>query len=351
MYFRNKITATNFILAILVMFLHSQNVEQYETVEQTFVPGFEYFVSRTLGNLAVPCFFLISAYLFFRNYRRDKIVEKYKSRIRSVLIPYLLWNFLYYVAFLVLVTFPVSRYFMDTQQVEFSVQELLQAVFHYKYNGVYWFMQQLIWFVVLSPVVWILMRKKAGLILPALCMVLHCSGIYLPFYGLGIRFDMLVYWCLGCYFALHEADAFENRGSRAKIYVSGAIALILLGIRFWLEFVDVGNGYNNYLLSVLLLGNVLAFWFALDIFRYEKTYWWMEITFFIYSAHPMLVDAVKKGMAKLLPDAPVLCMVNYFAAVGVSLGLIIFIAGILMKYAPRVWGVLNGGRMVAGRTR
>lgn len=351
MYFRNKVTVTNFILAVLVMFLHSQNVEQYTTVNQTFIPGFEYFVSRTLGNLAVPCFFLISAYLFFRNYGRDKIIGKYKSRIKSVLIPYLLWNFLYYLAFLALVAFPISRYFMDTQQVEFSLQELLQAVFNYKYNGVYWFMQQLIWFVALSPVVWILMRKKAGLILPVLCVVMDCSGIYLPFPGFGIRFDMLVYWCLGCYFALHEAETFESRGSRTRIWASCAIVLILLGIRFWVEFVDAGNSYNKYFLSLLLLGNVLAFWFALDIIKYVKIYWWMEITFFIYSTHPMLVDAVKKGMAKLLPDAPALCVINYFAAVGVSLCLIVCIARMLMKYAPRTWKVLNGGRNISERHR
>lgn len=349
MYFRNKVTVTNFILAILVMLLHSQNIEQYATVNQTMIPGLEYFISRTLGNLAVPCFFLISAYLFYRNYGQNKIIEKYKSRIRSVLIPYLLWNLLYYLAFLVLVAFPVSRNFMVTQQVELSVQELWSAVLDHKYNGVYWFMKQLIWFVALSPAIWLMMRKKAGIILPVLLILLNCSGIHLPFGGLGIRIDMLVYWCLGCYFALHGADAFENRGCKARICSCGVTFLLLLGIRFWLEFVHVENKYSEYLMPLLLLLNVLALWFVLDAFKYRKTYWWMEITFFIYSAHPMLVDAVKKGVAKLLPDTPALCLTNYFAAVGISLLVIIGVAGLLMKYAPHVWSVLNGGRKAVER--
>lgn len=347
MYFRKKVTGANFILAVFVMLLHSQNVDQYTAIQQTFIPGLEYFISRTLGNLAVPCFFLISAYLFYRNYGPKKIAEKYKSRIRSVLIPYLLWNFLYYLAFLVLTAFPVSKYFMETQYVEVSLQELLQAVFNHKYNGVYWFMQQLIWFVALSPAVWILMQKKVGIVLPALFMILDCSRVYLPFDGFGIRLDMLVYWCLGCYFALHEAEAFEDRGSWRRICSCCIGFLILLGVRFWLEFVNAGNEYNAYLLSLLLLTNVLTFWFAMDVFAYEKTYWWMEITFFIYSTHPILVDAVKKGMAKLLPDTPELCLLNYFAAVGISLCVIVCVAGLLMRYMPRTWRVLNGGRIAA----
>ena len=130
MYFRNKITYANFIWAVLVMFLHSRNVEKYMSVAGTFVPGMEYFISLTLGNLAVPSFFLVSAYLFFRNYSKSRILEKWKSRFYSLVIPFLIWNLLYYFVFLILTLCPLSRQFMDTQAVGLTFEEIFQAVFN-----------------------------------------------------------------------------------------------------------------------------------------------------------------------------------------------------------------------------
>lgn len=343
MYFRKKITVTNFILAVLVMFLHSYNIVQYPAAEHTFLPELEFFVSKTAGNLAVPCFFMISSYLFYRNYGTDKILEKYKSRFKSVLLPYWIWNMLYYLLFLALVAFPVSRYFMDTQQVEWSMHEWLQAVSNHKYNGAYWFMQQLAWFVLLSPVIWMIMKRKWGIALPLFLLVWNYVEIHLPTEGFGLRLDMLVYWCVGCYLAQHGAEWFESKAAKEKYYY-GVLFLGVLGARFWLEYVKGLSVYSSRLAAFLMFINVLLLWHSLDILSYRKVCWWMEITFFIYSTHPILVDAVKKGMAKLFPDTLAFGLINYFAAVGISLCIIIMAAKLLMNYAPFVWKILNGGR-------
>lgn len=346
MYFRKKVVLANFILAVSVMFLHSHNIVHYPATEHTFLPGLEFLISKTVGNLAVPGFFLISSYLFYRNYGKDKILRKYRSRFWSVLVPYWLWNALYYLVFLALVAFPVSRYFMDTMQVEWSVHELAQAVLNHKYHGAYWFMQQLAWFVVLSPVIWVLMKKRWGIILPAVLLGWNYAEIHFPVEGFGLRLDMLVYWCVGCYLALHGAEKFEARATTGKYYY-GMLFFVLLGIRFWLEFSKGMNVYNSRLAAVLLFMNVLVLWHALDILECRNVRWWMEITFFIYSTHPLLTDTVKKGMAKLLPNTLVFGLINYFATVGISLCVIIAVAKLLMNHMPFVWKILNGGRGVA----
>lgn len=58
------------------------------------------FFSRVITHSAVPCFYIISGYLFFFNVDRfDCTVwkSKIKSRVRTLLVPYLLWNLIFIV--------------------------------------------------------------------------------------------------------------------------------------------------------------------------------------------------------------------------------------------------------------
>lgn len=347
MYFRKKVDTVNFILALLVMFIHSYNIEQYldiEGLEKTWAFQIEFFLSHALGDMAVPCFFMISAYLFFRKYKWNKIIEKYKTRVKSVLIPYLCWNFLYYVAFLVLVSIPFFKYFMDTQQVIFTIKELFLAIYIHKYNGVYWFMQQLIFFILISPLLLLLLRRKVGILFLVFIFVIGNLGVKLSLFLWDIRLDMLAYWVLGGYLAFNYAALFENKRNKRNSAVWLLIFSILLGTRYWLNNLILPPGRS--ILGGVLMLNVLSFWHALDLFNLEqwRLHWWMRITFFIYSMHPLLVDAIKKAMAKLLPHTSRLALCNYFLAVGISLIIVIVIAKIMICFTPQIWRVLNGGR-------
>lgn len=58
------------------------------------------FFSRVITHSAVPCFYMISGYLFFFNVNHfDCVVwkNKIKSRVRTLLVPYLLWNLIFIV--------------------------------------------------------------------------------------------------------------------------------------------------------------------------------------------------------------------------------------------------------------
>ena len=53
-------------------------------------------ISQVFARIAVPMFFLISGYFLFgkKELTFGLIKEKWKKRIHSLLIPYLIWNFL-----------------------------------------------------------------------------------------------------------------------------------------------------------------------------------------------------------------------------------------------------------------
>ena len=93
-----------------------------------------FFVER-IACLAVPGFFMCSGYLFYRNLTWGNIPEKLKRRVYSLVIPFLIWNVLYYLLHLTARQLPYLGKLFDTA-VPFSLQEFLNAVFFYKYNPV-----------------------------------------------------------------------------------------------------------------------------------------------------------------------------------------------------------------------
>ncbi|NFO15164.1 hypothetical protein FDB34_13350, partial [Clostridium botulinum] len=75
--FSYKIVYINYILAILIVFLHSNNVHMFknEMIGSEFLIFIENTIS-TLARIAVPLFFLISAYLFYKKFTIYLLIYK-----------------------------------------------------------------------------------------------------------------------------------------------------------------------------------------------------------------------------------------------------------------------------------
>lgn len=63
------------------------------------IASFETYMNKLANGVCVPYFFVISGFLFFRNFDMKMLAAKYRSRCKSILVPYLVWNVLYNLAF------------------------------------------------------------------------------------------------------------------------------------------------------------------------------------------------------------------------------------------------------------
>ena len=145
-WFREHIWWMSFILSLLVVWVHSENAELFlgEMGRESLVYRLESFFAQTLGQMAVPGFFMISAYLFYRNFQFSKTVSKWKSRCKSLLLPYVLWNTLYYLGYVVVTRLSFAKNVIGKEPVAFDLKELLLAAVYYKYNPVFWYLFQLL---------------------------------------------------------------------------------------------------------------------------------------------------------------------------------------------------------------
>ena len=163
--FHDQISWLMFLFSIFVIWVHSYNVDLFSGGAQdgiwSLADRIENFVSVGLGQIAVPGFFLLSSYLFFRNFSWDKLLRKWKSRVFSVLIPYVVWNLIYYLGYMAASRFLAIRSVVGRDIIPFSVQEIWRAVSQYAYAPIFWYLYQLIFLIIVSPMIYALVKNRA----------------------------------------------------------------------------------------------------------------------------------------------------------------------------------------------
>lgn len=231
----------NFILACLVVFIHTYNASAYHLVYDgglnTAVLCVEDLISQDFAHVAVPIFFAISGYLFFRNVSFTNLSEKLSRRIHSLVIPYIVWNAIYVVLFLILANIPIiSENLNSIQNIDVDLRYFVKGVFFYGSNYIMWFVYQLLIYVfVLSPVLLLVLKNKYLTV----CTILLWATVYSRGYleipqlsnttvAVGCYPDMLCYFLLGGFLAKYKPFLPQK-----KMNMCMAIALFAVAQALW----------------------------------------------------------------------------------------------------------------------
>ena len=269
------ISALRLPLAILVVFIHTPDFDSVSS----------WIISRNLGTITVPGFFMISAYLLFAkdrewNWRIYK--GKLKSRLSSLLLPYVFWNIVALI-------------------VHFARQLVIEYVFHKQVNAKLvvnydlndwlnafgllpgsmpldfplWYMRDLMLMVLISPLLsWIINRGKHWLV---------------PFVIAGFVFPESL-WPLNAYLKflwIFILGGYIGRYQTAFLSVLRKFFPVVLGI--WaISF--VAALFRTFLLPVAILSGIcvavgLASFVRLSRETLERT---GGFAFFLYAVHVVI---------------------------------------------------------------
>lgn len=382
--FNTLILYMSFALTILVILVHAFNVEYAGNLLTgiSFFTGYdplpvpeeadlvfffariENLFSETLGQAAVPGFFMISAYLFYRNIGKrltfPVLRKKWASRIRSLLIPYLLWNLFYF-----LVNFAADR-----GGIELSFKTVFSAVVNYSYNPVFWYMKQLILLTVFAPFIHELLKKRyAGAFFLAGSFAAAAVWARLPYHI--INEDSLFYYMTGAYLSLHLKTEVEKRRGAGELFIKGAVffaaAFFLQAINFDIQSpqgalfctgilpdeykAELITGLTVLCRAIMPMGIFCVISALQELYSRKcgselPVFGFMKINFFVYATHYLIIRAVNKTAELLAPEffrdyvffslyflMPVICI---FSAYWVSF--------FLKRHFPGFWSVINGGR-------
>lgn len=357
--FRNKVIWMTFILSILVVMIHGYNIDLFMSAGMGVgfslaVDRLESLVSAAIPTVAVPGFFMVSAYLFYRDADWQKIPGKMVRRVGSVLVPYIAWNTLYYAAFSFAGQFPSLWGIIGREQVAFTMEGWADAILNFTYNPILWYLKQLIILIAIAPLIYAVMSKLwlGGAAIAVMLFVIS-RGIITPILNL----DALLYYSMGAYLAMHGQKLVERGGGKEgadrqiRGYGHGG------GMRKWQKVAGALTGlficiclyrgsirYASVLMTVLygLFSPMVIWWTLPAALPAAKPY--MKMGLFLYSFHFVPVRGINKVGSLLLPHNAVSALILYLTLPVAVVAVTWMLAVFLKKRIPPLWKLLSGGR-------
>ncbi len=336
--FHDKTTVFSFFFSILVVWAHSYNGELFlgKTPQGKTVLEIESVFGDRIGQIAVPGFFLLSAYLFYRNFGWNKLFPKWRSRLQSVLLPYFLWNGIYYLGYVIGSRLPLISKAMGKGKIPVAPDIFFDALLNYRYLHTFWYMKQLILMIMLAPLFYLFLKQiwSGLLFLTLIFFWIWTARDVFP----HLNEDAMFYYSSGAFLALHGRQLEKPAGR--KRFLAG---IILTGIA-------LGNLYltNQYFLPGTTVAYRLLMILGLWLLAGDKLPFgvrpWMACNFFLYAVHFAVIRLINKSFALVLPPVFVVSLLLYLLMPAVVVGVSYGLSLILRQWAPGLWRALNGGR-------
>lgn len=327
--FRSKVKWLSLFLSVLVVFIHSTNTAGKSP--ELLALHVENFITGNLAAAAVPMFYAMSAFLFYQNFDFSKLIGKYRSRFHSLLIPFLFWNTIYMFVFYFLSRLP----FINEAPFALTLPNVFDGVFRNKYNGAYWFMQELILFTILAPVVYVLMRNRfiAWVTYIGLMVVygLGCSEI------LRVDIASVLFYLLGAYCGIHHRGQIMEANRFRWI---GPAAFVLSQIVFYGGFLEI-NPLFAWLHIVLVM---LAAFFCVNLITKWEVPEKLQCSFEVYTLHILILETFNKLFGYILPQDSNWILLDYFLSPLLTISIVVCVTQFIKRYLPRFHRFAFGGR-------
>lgn len=305
------------------------------------VLGIRSLVHLILNRSVVPLFFVISGMLYFHGMGRLTLRiywHKTRSRIRTLLVPYLVWNTL-----CLLLMWAEWRWcggpgggVWSERGVDWKELALIYwaspAMGGLPCAYAFWFLRNLMVFVLLSPLAWVIGRS--GLV--TLVVVLACVLM-------GSSYWYFLWFVIGAWMGLH--------GLRIPRLQSSWMYLVWVPAMLYFAYVAreaEGSMWVAGMALVTLMAGVCVRWLAsmlyarMDVLLISTC---VSATFIIYGFHQMVARPVTQWWMTVtgyatLPAALATYLASFVTIVALSVALYI----LLRRYAPHLLRLLTGGR-------
>ena len=296
---------------LMIVFIHSGGIGGYQGHDLS-IDGLacinlydllRMLISRILSQVAVPLFFIISGYLFYMRFEGDRWdwglwKAKTKSRIYTLLIPFLFWNILYFLyneglcliqslrhgeglvsGIMVALNKVSPKMFFnigltDTGYINWNNEMTMMCV---PVHVPFWYVRDLILMVLLSPLIWLFIKRLMG----GYILVLLTMYIAMPFEHLDIR--GLVFFSIGGYLQLLlQKYKIEN--------VRVSVPLLGISILLFLMMGIVNVFYRSILPLTVLVGIIAMVMLSLNLSPKIKVKEQLSgSSFFIFAFHMFLI--------------------------------------------------------------
>jgi fucose 4-O-acetylase-like acetyltransferase len=297
-YNSQKIRVLSFVAIMMVLYIHACFQEAADFPIALYVQRVIQFSG--LSFVANPLFFCISGFLFFTGVAKvSDCYPKIKKRAKTLLLPYVIWNIIFVLWYVVLGILPGVSQFVNSNVSEYFTGGLFGALDAFISPAAFqlWYLRDLIIYVLLSPLFYVCLKRfKWGL--PLLLFIAGSLGIiYLPS---EIKIWGAFFFVLGSYIALYSSlDDLKRRISPTMAYVCLAIYILNAVLRPLAIISLAGTD------MIVELCGLIAIWRLYDVVVNVNSKFikrlasWGSYSFFIYLFHEPAFNIIKKLSLRL----------------------------------------------------
>lgn len=349
-----RINVLRFPLAVFVVFFHNiQTITRYasESLGHNGREGLTYFIRHSisfgLGPTAVPLFFTLSSYLLFHTFEWSvqNYINKCKSRIRTLLIPYVFWNAtilltlsLVHSLAVIQEYFPGKAALIESMSV-WSFFDTMLGITVIPINNPLWYIQHLMILVLAMPLIYPLLYRLPALAIGIVFIAWFFKIPVLPVYTI----EAVLFFFIGAAIAIHKKNIFHLDSHERVIYSAFVILLIIdffvRDQQAWkyVHRITIATG----VLSMLCLsGRIIKHQYLKDALLNLA-----GASFFVYIAHEPALTVARKIAYKLIrPESSIVIFMLYLIIPIALIGLLLLIYRFANRSFPRATRFVTGGR-------
>jgi len=343
-----RIHSLRFLLIAFVVIIHNGISEKSFARLNNIVVDIPLYVEKIqefigiVTAVAVPLFFLISAFLLYA--KESAFTPVLKKRSRTILVPYLLWTVLFVLLYFTMQTLPFTRGFFMTDPehlirnygpldwIDVFVGKFTERGGPFVFQ--FWFLRDLfILSLLFIPLKRLIDWFPFGFF--TLCFILWIGNVNIYLVSPAALF----FFALGCYIVKYRLS--EKTIDAIKLRDITVIYLVTLLTELF-GSVPVIHNIN------ILIG--CAFFIRLSglAIRNAKLYgvltWLEQYEFIVYAVHAIIISQLLKIIIKLLPVHGGFLLAEYLGVVTVSIALCVVFGTVFKRLLPKPFAVLTGGR-------
>lgn len=337
-----RFDVVSLILSFMVIMIHSSYTYFFPTTDalDTLINDF---YCDYISGFAVPGFFLLAGIKFFKNYDYGDTRRKIKSRVNTLLLPYIAWNTISVIWAIILSYTPgISSFVSVREKFSFSLTNFIGGILWFKYIHPFWFMALLIIFTVICPLIFTLIRNQyVGIIFIVGLFLLHVFGKFpktaWPIFQIETIVYGLCFYMIGGVIGRFHYERFILKPSNRMAYI--AIIEFIAAV-----IVRSLNVHALFIPSILL--GLHAIWTLAGMINDSKS-WWLKASFFVYPAHTFVLPVVNKLISFALPKISIMALFNTGLGTIVTFVICVYLAKMCESILPkRICAILNGGRRI-----
>ena len=276
----NTLTVLRLPLAFLIVAGHS-NILMFPLMkgnmmihyDSSFIKYPIHLLSQILFTSSVPLFFIISGYLFFiglDKFDNSVYIVKIKKRIKTLLLPYLIWNAIYWIE-------PIIEYLIKGTErgilwyleclwmVPSQVDRITLMNMTTPIDPPLWFLRDLFVSMLLTPCLYYFLKNRySGLIFVAVLFIPWFMDLPCMYPLPGISIPSLLFFSIGGYLSINKANIKFYLGSR-QVLTTTVICLLLSAAAELMTFDYVVRGesssiiHNHLIFKLCTLSGSLAY--------------------------------------------------------------------------------------------